>query len=477
MTVVVEPLTRTVFSAARGGCRISAIRCGGYGMLARSCRRSSGRPSDESAAAHALKAPRRILAAAQCSSSFRGSARRWLERKPGIAGRCHAGAEAHHAGGYQRGAMIAVYGARMRSMGRRKHANVVWIEKEALLWFPASIERAMLRGVPYVLDCDDALFHNYDLHRLGVVRRVLGRRIDAIMAGAALVTAGNEYLAQRARDAGAKWVKSCRRSSISIATHCMTALRKRMPCPHRVDRFADHRRLSGCPGGTAAAAGRASSFQAARHRRGSVDVWRGCGVRAVDGGVRGGIDRKLPGRHHAAADSPWERGKCGYKLIQYMACGLPVVASPIGVNEQIVRDGENGYLADGPEAWSAPSRPCSMTAPCATPWVRRDAIAGAGVQRPMCCARLARLLKQAGASDQCGFAGFSAAILPRRRTGPRLLEAMANRIRHRGPDDGGTWTRTPICRVGWPSTARHRGSVASRAPVDGGRERPLCDRL
>jgi glycosyltransferase involved in cell wall biosynthesis len=50
-------------------------------------------------------------------------------------------------------------------------------------------------------------------------------------------------------------------------------------------------------------------------------------------------------------DSPWERGKCGYKLIQYMACGLPVVASPVGVNVQIVRDGENGFLADGLQDW------------------------------------------------------------------------------------------------------------------------------
>src|SRR5690606_16069608 len=41
-------------------------------------------------------------------------------------------------------------------------------------------------------------------------------------------------------------------------------------------------------------------------------------------------------------DSPWERGKCGYKLIQYMACGLPVVASPIGVNTEIVSPSVNG---------------------------------------------------------------------------------------------------------------------------------------
>jgi glycosyltransferase involved in cell wall biosynthesis len=51
-------------------------------------------------------------------------------------------------------------------------------------------------------------------------------------------------------------------------------------------------------------------------------------------------------------DGPWERGKCGYKLIQYMASGLPVVASPVGVNVDIVRQGENGYLATDDAAWA-----------------------------------------------------------------------------------------------------------------------------
>jgi glycosyltransferase involved in cell wall biosynthesis len=50
-------------------------------------------------------------------------------------------------------------------------------------------------------------------------------------------------------------------------------------------------------------------------------------------------------------DSPWERGKCGYKLIQYMACGVPVVASPVGANRQIVRPGLNGFLASTADEW------------------------------------------------------------------------------------------------------------------------------
>jgi glycosyltransferase involved in cell wall biosynthesis len=52
------------------------------------------------------------------------------------------------------------------------------------------------------------------------------------------------------------------------------------------------------------------------------------------------------------SDSPWERGKCGYKLIQYMACGKPVIASPVGVNRDLVREGENGFLATDTASWT-----------------------------------------------------------------------------------------------------------------------------
>ena len=50
-------------------------------------------------------------------------------------------------------------------------------------------------------------------------------------------------------------------------------------------------------------------------------------------------------------DDPWTRGKGGYKLLQYMATGLPVVTSPVGINREIVEDGSSGFWASTPNEW------------------------------------------------------------------------------------------------------------------------------
>jgi len=50
-------------------------------------------------------------------------------------------------------------------------------------------------------------------------------------------------------------------------------------------------------------------------------------------------------------DDIWTRGKCGLKLIQYQAAGLPVVASRVGVHPEIIKGGENGFLASTDDEW------------------------------------------------------------------------------------------------------------------------------
>ena len=48
----------------------------------------------------------------------------------------------------------------------------------------------------------------------------------------------------------------------------------------------------------------------------------------------------------------WSSSKAGYKLLLYMSRGVPCVASPVGINNEIIKDGVSGYLAGVPEEWS-----------------------------------------------------------------------------------------------------------------------------
>ena len=51
-------------------------------------------------------------------------------------------------------------------------------------------------------------------------------------------------------------------------------------------------------------------------------------------------------------DDPWTRGKCGLKVLQYLAASKPVVASPVGIQREMVRHGVNGFCAAGREEWT-----------------------------------------------------------------------------------------------------------------------------
>lgn len=258
----------------------------------------------------------------------------------------------YQTGGYRIGSVLCVYMKRVRQLLQRGKYDLVWIEKEALPWLPAWFERTLLRGVPYVLDYDDALFHNYDLHPSALVRGLLGRRIDNLMAGARLVVGGNAYLAQRARDAGARWIEVVP-TVVDLARYAVKPPADAQAAVPRVVWIGSPSTVQYLAGLSAALATLAQRFQfKLRVIGGQLDI-AGVDVECV----RWTEDSEVESIAACAigimplSDSPWERGKCGYKLIQYMACGLPVVASPIGVNTKIVDEGGNGFLADGPDDW------------------------------------------------------------------------------------------------------------------------------
>jgi glycosyltransferase involved in cell wall biosynthesis len=205
-------------------------------------------------------------------------------------------------------------------------------------------------GVPYLVDYDDATFHRYDRHRFWLVRRLLGHRLDGLIRGAEIVTACNAYLADYARAAGAKRV---------------------MLLPTVVD--LEWYRVRPEPAADELRVGWIGSPSTARYLgvvKRPLEVLSGeRPVRLVVIGASDIPDIGVPVERHLWSeateaalladvhlgimpllDGDWERGKCGYKLIQHMACGRPVIASPVGVNTEIV-GAETGYLADDEEQW------------------------------------------------------------------------------------------------------------------------------
>lgn len=251
------------------------------------------------------------------------------------------------------GNIMHAYWRRVRALLTTHDARAVWIEYEALPWLPYAFERWLYRSArPVIVDYDDAVFHRYGAHRSPLVRALVGRKIDRVMAAATIVVAGNAYLADRAARAGAKRVEIVP-SVVDLARYAQKAeareraqfvigwIGSRSTLPYlqtletTIRTLAAQRPVKVMNVGGTPWSPRGIDVQTMTWSEAS-EVHD---MLAFDVGVM-----PLP-------DEPWARGKCGYKLIQYMACALPTVASPVGVNAEIVAHGKTGFLATTPDEW------------------------------------------------------------------------------------------------------------------------------
>ncbi|AWJ93513.1 glycosyl transferase, group 1 (plasmid) [Azospirillum baldaniorum] len=243
---------------------------------------------------------------------------------------------------------------RVRRFCDTRSFDLLWIEKEVLPWLPYGGESALLNAAPpYVLDFDDAWFHRYDLSRWWPVRRLLGDKLDRLMRRAALVTVGNGYLAGRAESAGARHVEIL--PTVVDLDHYPVPSPTEPSRPmvvgwigspiteHYLDLIAGPLRDVMETEGV-----RISLVGASPAALGALRPDRYLWEEETESRRIAGFDVGVM----PLSDTPWERGKCGYKLIQYMACGKPVVASPVGMNRDIVEHGVNGFLATTPEDWT-----------------------------------------------------------------------------------------------------------------------------
>jgi glycosyltransferase involved in cell wall biosynthesis len=264
------------------------------------------------------------------------------------------------------GEVIRGYGRRWCRLLSAGRYDLLILEKELFPFMPALGERMLHRlGVRYLADYDDAVFHRYDGHTCGLVRRLLGRKIDVVMRCASAVIAGNPYLEHRARHAGARSVELIP----TVVDH-----RRYVPRGYREGGREVTIGWMGTPKTSRYLTPLAPVIRRLTQRYGVRVVAVGAGAQDVE---RTPIEVRSWSESTEVADlqsfdvgimplsdSPWERGKCGYKIIQYMACGVPVVASPVGVNADLVAEGVNGYLATTNEEWARALEKLIRMSPC-----------------------------------------------------------------------------------------------------------------
>lgn len=259
--------------------------------------------------------------------------------------------------GHTRRKVLAVLrgiGRRLRDLMRATRYDLVLVYRESAPLGPPIFERILRRrGIPYVFDFDDAIF----LAPIHPVNRAWTwlrhhSRVAETARGAVSVIVGNEYLAEHAR----RW-------NPDVAV---------IPTPVDTDRHrpravtaTDRRPVIGWIGSSTTApylnildrplaelaSRRAFRFRvvggAYRHDVADVELvpYRLEAEPDVIAGFDIGV---LP-----EPDDAWTRGKGAFKALLYMATGIPVVASRVGVNAEVVGEGEAGYCVDGDEDWLA----------------------------------------------------------------------------------------------------------------------------
>lgn len=242
--------------------------------------------------------------------------------------------------------------ARRRQLRAARGFDAVLLQRKTLTAWDAAALRP--RGAKLIYDFDDAVMYKTGPPVTSPHPARL-RRFRRTARASRLVLAGNSLLAAAAREAGAP-------EAIVIPTGLDIA---------RYTAKSEH-----------AAAGPLrlvwiGSRSTLRQITSFLPVFEAIGQRAPGTVLRIIADAALAARHITVENIPWSReaeaallaecdiglsplpdtpftrGKCAFKIVQYMAAGLPVITSPVGANAEYVRDGETGLWAETHEQWLA----------------------------------------------------------------------------------------------------------------------------
>ncbi len=230
-----------------------------------------------------------------------------------------------------------------------KKYNIVYIEYELFPYLPFRLEKWLLRKQKHiVIDYDDAIFHNYDNSKNKLIKRWCGDKIYRLVALTDVVITGSPYLT--------KALLPYAKEVVEIPTSVSTQLYNATETSHISTKEREAFRIGWIGSATT------SRF---------VLLIKDCllqlqeiyNIKLVLIGFDAKLEKELQGLHYINYDwqqsteiallktcnvgimplpnEPFARGKCGFKLIQYMACGLPTVATPMEANIKINRGSDN----------------------------------------------------------------------------------------------------------------------------------------
>jgi len=248
---------------------------------------------------------------------------------------------------------------RLSLLRRMADVDVVFLHREAFPFGPPLLEMTLARHCKSVVfSFDDALYARYP-YATGLSRRVAyrfkyGRNLGTLISRCAAVVAGNDVLARYARQYNER---------VEVIPTAVDTI-------HYAGRGSVARKPDvvtigwmGSPSTSIYLRQIEGSLQKIEGRYGSRVQFRFVGDPAFHTTLRSAEVRSWNASTEISdlegfdiglmplLDSEWTRGKCAFKAVQYMAAEAPVVASPVGASEAVVREGVTGMLAKSPDDW------------------------------------------------------------------------------------------------------------------------------
>jgi glycosyltransferase involved in cell wall biosynthesis len=234
-----------------------------------------------------------------------------------------------------------------------KRCDLLFIEKELIPYFPALFEWYLSkRHITFILDYDDAVIHNYNLSSNRLVRKILSEKIPYIQKKAFAVINGSKYLLNMSMENNAR--------SFYIPTS--------VNLDRYLLKFNENKNfVIGWIGSVSTSALILPFMNILKEfcKKNNAEVHLVGFDQSLSSTIDLDIFKIIPWKEEneifeinkfsvgisPSIDTPFARGKCAFKSIQYMACAKPVITSPVGANADVVEHEITGFHAGTPNEW------------------------------------------------------------------------------------------------------------------------------